>query len=301
MDWFPSWSPDGRQILFDSKRDGSDVDIYVMDADGSNVRPLTDDPADDFCSTWQPMPAGGRSDTWIRPTDGMAMIYVPGGTLQMGSDTGDTNADDDEFPQHAVTLDGFWIDRTEVTNAQYALCVADGDCEEASYADDAGFNGDDYPAAGVSWEAAADYCAWAGARLPTEAEWEYAARGTRGYIFPWGDDFDCSRGNFREGCDGYERTAPVGSFPGGASWCGVLDMAGNVWEWVADWDGDYSSEAQTNPTGPTMGTRKIFRGGSFDFGPSYARTTDRGRHYPDGRSGYGGYVGLRCAGAGPRE
>jgi formylglycine-generating enzyme required for sulfatase activity len=253
-------------------------------------------------------------DTWIRPVDEMVMIYVPGGTFLMGSGTGETDAADDEFPQHPVTLDGFWMDRTEVTNAQYALCVADADCAVPPYAGDAGFNGDNYPVVGVSWDDAADYCAWAGARLPTEAEWEYAARGTRGFIYPWGDDFDCSRGNFDdetemdeyvgpggEGCDGYVRTSPAGSFPTGASWCGALDMAGNVWEWVADWDGNYPSAAQTNPTGPTSGDRKILRGGSFNYGPSYVRTADRSRHHPDGRSARGGYVGFRCVVAAPRE
>jgi formylglycine-generating enzyme required for sulfatase activity len=321
----PAWSPDGTQIVFQSNRDGN-WEIYVMDADGSNQSRLTNDPAGDYWPSWAPsvieklsQPATGAPtdepaifqpsddipigaslhDTWTRPTDEMVMVYVPSGTFQMGSDASDGNANDDEFPQHSVTLDGFWIDRTEVTNAQYSLCVADGNCERAIYVDDANINGTNFPVAGVSWMDAANYCAWAGARLPTEAEWEYAARGTQGSIYPWGNDFDCSRGNFREGCDEYVWTAPVGSFPSGASWCGALDMAGNVWEWAADWDGNYSSEAQTNPTGPAAGTRKIFRSSSFKYGSSHARTTHRGRHYPDGRSGYGGYVGFRCVVAAP--
>jgi TolB protein len=322
----PIWSPDGSQIAFQSDRDGN-FEIYVIDVNGTEqdlggLGRLTNDPAGDYWPSWglpsseipnqlatrtpteEPITiqtfdniptVASLHDIWTRPTDEMVMIYVPGGTFQMGSGTSDSDANDDEFPQHSVTLDGFWIDRTEVTNAQYSLCVADRACQAGPYADDTNFNGDDYPVVGVSWEDAANYCSWAGARLPTEAEWEYTARGTQGYIYPWGDDFDCTHGNFDgEGCDGYVWTAPAGSFPVGASWCGSLDMAGNVWEWVADWDGDYTSEAQKNPTGPTTGNRKILRGGSFNFGSSYARTTDRSRHYPDGREGYGGYVGFRC-------
>jgi TolB protein len=317
----PAWSPGGTKIVFQSNRDGH-WEVYVMDADGSNQRRLTNHPAGAYWPSWGPSPVGAPdpvptaapaeqplaspvlldppamaslNDTWFRPADEAAMVYVPGGTFQMGSDAGDTHANDDEFPKHSVTLDGFWIDRTEVTNAQYALCVASDDCEPMLYAVDATLSGEDYPVAGVSWEDAADYCAWAGARLPTEAEWEYAARGTQGSIYPWGDGFDCARGNFREGCDGYSSTAPVGSFPSGASWCGALDMAGNVWEWVADWAGDYPSEAQTNPAGPPTGVRRIFRGGSFRFGESYVRTADRSRHNPSERGGNGGYIGLRCA------
>jgi formylglycine-generating enzyme required for sulfatase activity len=201
----------------------------------------------------------------------MVMVYVPGGTFQMGSGDGYS----DEQPVHAVTLDAFWIDQTEVTNAQYALCVTDGECVESPL-DNPHYNGDDYPVVGVSWNDAMAYCAWAGAQLPTEAQWEYAARGEQGYVYPWGNDFDCSRGNFDdetvmddyvvsggEGCDGYVGTAPVGSFLTGASWCDALDMAGNVWEWVAGWYGAYPSGAQTNPTGPVEGGRKVLRGGSF--------------------------------------
>jgi formylglycine-generating enzyme required for sulfatase activity len=156
------------------------------------------------------------------------MAFVPGGTFQMGSEEEDALANDDEFPRHSVTLDSFWIDQTEVTNAQYALCVAEGECEESAYADDSRYNGDDYPVVGVSWYDANDYCTWADARLPTEAEWEYAARGEEGYIYPWGNDAPtCEFAQFY-GCP--KDTIPVGSLTDGASWVGAMDMAGNAWE-----------------------------------------------------------------------
>jgi formylglycine-generating enzyme required for sulfatase activity len=232
----------------------------------------------------------------------MVMVYVPGGTFQMGSDESDSDAGSDEFPQHSVTLDPFWIDQTEVTNAQYALCVADGECEESAYADDTDYNGDDYPVVGVSWNDAAGYCAWAGAQLPTEAQWEYAAKGTQGYIYPWGDIFDGTRVSFCDSnCtrewkandyhDGYERTAPVGSFPDGASWCDARDLAGNVWEWTADWYSDYSSRAQTNPTGPAEGEYKVLRGGGWFNKQWDVRASARAYDTPTNRSSD---VGFRC-------
>jgi formylglycine-generating enzyme required for sulfatase activity len=260
-----------------------------------------------------------------RATDDMVMFYVPGGTFLMGSDE---DAVDyavqlcfsiyrhtdgtcerwvkDEQPAHTVTLDGFWIDRTEVTNAQYTLCVADGDCRALVYADDTTYNGDNYPVVGVSWQDAVDYCAWAGARLPTEAEWEYAARGSQGYIYPWGNEFDCSHGNFDEktqldpdvvpggkGCDGYERTAPVGRFETGASWCGAMDMAGNVWEWVNDWfqSDYYGTSPSSNPLGPEAGDFKVTRGGGWNHLSYYARSAYRGRSRLDIREDV---IGFRC-------
>ena len=268
----------------------------------------------------EPTPAAGTTQT--RPTDDMVMVYVPGDTFQMGSDESDSDADSDEFPQHAVTLDGFWIDQTEVTNAQFAaflsnqgnqveggvtwLELEDEDClikrEGSEYRPKSGYA--DHPVIEASWYGADAYCEWAGGRLPTEAEWEYAARGEQGYIYPWGDDFDCSRGNFDdeteldsyvvpggEGCDGYVRTAPVGSFPTGASWCGAWDMAGNAWEWVADWYGDYPPEAQTNPTGPVVGGYKVLRGGSWYYNQGYVRAATRYYDYPDNRLFD---VGFRC-------
>ena len=195
----------------------------------------------------------------------------------------------------AVTLDSFWVDRTEVTNAQYALCVADGACRESRLADNPAYNGDDYPVAGIPWQDAQDYCAWAGGRLPTEAEWEYAARGSEGYTYPWGDEFDCAGGNFWDktsGCDdGFPEPAPVGSFPEGISWCGALDMAGNVWEWVADAYGTYPAEAQVNPTGPASGSEGVLRGGSWGYHQPFVRTAYR---YPVPPTANYLAVGFRC-------
>jgi len=239
----------------------------------------------------------------------MVMVYVPGGTFQMGSDEGDPSAGGDEFPQHSVTLDGFWIDQMEVTNAQYRQCVEAGACRapttcnrgEPTYGEVARA---DHPVVCVDWSGAAAYCAWAGARLPTEAEWEYVARGPQGLVYPWGGEFDGARLNYCDAnCeeswadgavdDGYADTAPVGSYPGGVSWCGALDMAGNVWEWVADWWGKYPSEAQTNPAGPEMGGYKVLRGGGWSDNQEYVRAANRNYYPPDARFDH---VGFRCVG-----
>jgi formylglycine-generating enzyme required for sulfatase activity len=269
-------------------------------------------------------------DTHTRPTDGMVMVSVPAGEFQMGSDTDEVRYARDlckeylgelasatclrqvsfgnEQPAYTVTLDGFWIDRTEVTNGQYRRCVQAGSCDPPvesgsftrdSYYDDSGY--DDYPVIWVRWDQAADYCAWAGGRLPTEAEWEYAARGPEGLMFPWGETFDGTRLNYCDvDCDGvndettddgYPDTAPVGSFPAGVSWCGALDMAGNVREWVADWFGYYFPERQVNPTGPPGGDSRIPRGGSWYDTPDDVRSANRGENSPD----YTRHkVGFRC-------
>ena len=248
-------------------------------------------------------------DTWTRPEDGTVMVYVPGGTFLMGSAEGDPDTDHDEFPQHPVTLDGFWIDQTEVTNAQYALCVPDGECERLGFADNALYNGDDQPVVTITWYDATAYCESVGARLPTEAEWEYAARGEQRSIYVWGNEFDCTRGNFDdtyesefdgyvvpggEGCDGYAITAPVGSFPDGASWCGALDMAGNAWEWVEDWHGTYPATAQVNPIGPAEGENKVVRGGGWDSNHTQVRTAYRLDLFIRPGISYD-FIGFRCA------
>jgi formylglycine-generating enzyme required for sulfatase activity len=224
-------------------------------------------------------------------------IRVPAGTFWMGSNESDLDAYDDERPRHKVYVDAFWVDRTEVTNDQYRRCVEAGTCSVPAIPDDvAAYYTDsvygNYPVAYVNWYQAATYCEWAGGRLPTEAEWEYAARGPEGNLFPWGDEFDRTRLNYcdtscsvdwapdwpdRTVSDGYARAAPVGSYPKGASWRGALDMAGNVWEWVADWYSSdyYASSAASNPQGPASGESKIIRGGGWDFDRQHIRAAVR--------------------------
>jgi formylglycine-generating enzyme required for sulfatase activity len=240
---------------------------------------------------------GCNGDTWSRPADGMVMVYVPAGEFEMGS----TEGGDVEQPVHTVALDGFWIDQTEVSNGQYALCVEAGACEppaerglyirDPHYGDSAY---DDYPVSHVSWYQAMAYCEWAGARLPTEAEWEYAARGSDGHTYPWGSSApDCDKANYggTDGCVG-DVTA-VGSYPAGASWCGAEDMVGNVWEWVADWYGPYPSGRQVNPTGPSSGVARVLRGSPwYVVEPGGLRSVLR--NWEDPISTYD-YWGLRCA------
>ena len=214
-----------------------------------------------------------------RSQDGMSMVYVPAGDFTMGSPLG--AGSDEEAPQHLVTLDGYWIDRTEVTNAQYhAFVGATGHraptlCNPVDMTYDDGDKAD-HPVVCVNWDDAQAYCAWAGGRLPTEAEWEKAARGDDERTYPWGSSLDGSRANYCDAnCelshkdmgndDGYARTAPVGSYPVGASPYGALDMAGNVWEWVSDWYNFfyYAQSPQLNPRGPNMGEDRVLRGGAW--------------------------------------
>jgi formylglycine-generating enzyme required for sulfatase activity len=258
-------------------------------------------------------------DSRIRASDGMETVYVPGGDFLMGSDQEevdyalelclayDTNCSRRYFsveqPQHLVQLSSFWLDRTEVSASQYNGCVDAGTCEEISCEDTGDIDRDDLPAICVNWNQAAAYCEWAGARLPTEAEWEYGARGVDDRRYPWGDDIEGSRLNYCDAnCelpkrndavdDGYSQTAPVGSYPEGASWIGALDMSGNVWEWTVDWFGEYSSERQTDPTGPETGGRKVVRGGSWHTSADHARSALRTYSDPELSSNH---VGFRCA------
>ncbi|MGD1996560.1 MAG: SUMF1/EgtB/PvdO family nonheme iron enzyme [Anaerolineae bacterium] len=246
--------------------------------------------------------APSLGDTQERSSDGAVMVYVPAGEFEMGS----TEGRDDEQPVHTVTLDSFWIDRTEVTNGQYALCVEAGACElptgrPLDYGDS---DYEDYPVTWVNWRRAQAYCEWAGARLPTEAEWEYAARGPEGRQYPWGDEFDATRLNYCDAScgenwaddssdDGYADKAPVASYPDGASWVGTLDMTGNAWEWVADWYGDYPSGQEVNPTGPPSGEYRVVRGGSWRDLRSFVRSTTRARGNPTFVGVY--VIGFRCA------
>ena len=242
-----------------------------------------------------PEPATGIGSTTVSERDGMTLVYVPAGEFLMGSADADTGAASDEMPQHAVTLEAFWIDRTEVTAAQYRACVTSGKCGEPRCA---GAGKGDHPVVCVSWQDAANYCAWAGRRLPAEAEWEKAARGTDGRKYPWGNASpECAKANYRGkegGCVG--GTAAVGSYPAGASPYGALDMAGNVWEWVNDrYDSSYySSSPNSNPQGPAAGTSRGLRGGAWYYGGNYLRVAGRHYHVPTYQH-YG--IGFRCAAA----
>lgn len=221
-----------------------------------------------------------------RQPDNMEMVFIPAGKFIMGSDEGEP----EEGPAHEVNLDAFWMDLTEVTNRMYRLCVEAGSCdppmETGSYTR-ARYHANplfaDFPVIFVDWEMANAYCQWAGARLPTEAEWEKAARGEDALTYPWGADWDVGsrkRLNFADknnpemasdfsADDGYHDTAPVGSYPAGTSPYGIHDLAGNVWEWVADWYDPYYylNSPLHNPLGPEGPTPEIslrvLRGGAW--------------------------------------
>jgi formylglycine-generating enzyme required for sulfatase activity len=235
----------------------------------------------------------GIGSTQVSPIDNMVQVYVPAGSFQMGSDSGNS----DEKPVHTVTLDAFWVDQTEVTNKMYALCVGAGECpppsSTKSYTLDSYYGNaqyDNYPVIYVSWNNAKAYCEWAGRRLPTEAEWEKAARGTDGRIYPWGDAApESTMLNFNVG-----DTTEVGKYPNGASPYGALDMAGNVWEWVNDWYGEsyYSNSPSENPQGPDSGQFRALRGGSWNYYDRLVRAASRDWFAPDD---FNNNFGFRCA------
>ncbi len=242
----------------------------------------------------------GPGATQVSAADGMIQVFVPAGEFLMGSEDG--YAEGDEQPQHTVDLDAYWIDRTEVTNAMYARCVQASVCPapaqnysvtRTQYYDDPAYGG--YPVLHVSWQNARAYCEWAGRRLPTEAEWEKAARGESGLLYPWGQKIDCSRANYTSKdnpCVG--DTTAAGSYANGASPYGALDMAGNVWEWVSDWYQElyYQKSPPSNPTGPADGTTRVVKGGSWYFRDAAVRPSNRDKRDPKGRDIN---LGFRCA------
>lgn len=239
---------------------------------------------------------------------GTEMVLVPGGTFEMGGSVAGA--------AHEVTLDAFYIDRYEVTNALWEACVLEGACLPPTPSEE--LLGSEYyglqefanfPVVGINWQNANAYCRWRGTQLPTEAQWEMAARWSpetdTATIYPWGNDWAPQRANTcDENCplngndevdDGWAQMAPVDAFPEGASAVGALNMAGNVAEWVADWySEDYYEEApETNPTGPTEGEDRVVRGGAWSLSGDQQFDMRLRFHFDPEMAGAG--IGLRCA------
>jgi serine/threonine-protein kinase len=234
----------------------------------------------------------------------MAVRFVPGGPFLMGNPEDASDGLPHEQPQHRVELDPFWLDQTEVSNAQYRRCVEAEACQPPvvnTFFDDESYA--QHPVVYVTWDQATAYCGWLAQEtgwpvaLPSEAQWEKAAawdpqlEGHRRY--PWGEEAptpDLANLNV----SGLGRTAPVDSYPAGASAYGPRNLAGNVWEWVADWyQPDYYSTApSSNPSGPESGSRRVIRGGGYGHGTAQARTAHRDSAGP---TASGNALGFRCA------
>ena len=230
------------------------------------------------------------------------MVWIEGGTFSMGLENGDA----DEKPVHQVTVSGFYMDRTEVTNEQYDACVQAGKCLPAHYDDSSAyvrlkgskwkkgrvgkeFRGPRQPVVAVTWKQAKTYCRWRGGRLPTEAEWEYACRKGQTTENSW--NFD-SYGEYAWYSDNSKnRTHPVGQKK--PNNCGLYDMTGNVWEWCRDWYGEYyyRGSPSQNPPGPDSGNCRVLRGSSWNLSGNRLRCTYRYRHDPDFRNDL---LGFRC-------
>ncbi len=226
--------------------------------------------------------------------DDRIMVLIPPGFFQMGSDNGDP----DEAPQHPVFLSGFYIDQSEVTNASYSRFL-----KATGYSkpfvpvfddDPAKLLHPEQTAVGMTWDSAAGYCLWAGKRLPTEAEWEKAARGETRRVWPWGDTFSDQSANIKGEFDGYIYTAPPGQFESGRSPYGIYDMAGNGAEWVEDWYDEqaYASAPVQNPKGPEVGKHRVVRGGSWAESAVNVRTAKR---FAARQGRADSIIGFRCA------
>lgn len=270
-------------------------------------------------ATQVPTATPAMGDTRVSEADGMVQVYVPAGKFLMGTSDEqmelmiaqhpdwkrglimhdlDGNEIIIEQPQNSVSLDAFWMDQTEVTNAMFAQCVEAGECDkpyrEGSYTRDIYYGNseyNDYPVVWVGWIQARSYCEWVGRRLPTEAEWEKAARGTDERRYPWGEELSCDLANYGSSCVG--DTSPVGSYPAGASPYGALDMAGNAFEWVNSLFANYPYEAGASRENTTDTENwRILRGGSWNTDGRAIRTAHRGASDPSMARPDGGF---RCA------
>ncbi len=242
-----------------------------------------------------PIDTGPAVGDTMLGADGQTLVGVPAGSFMMGNEDGYPN----EEPVHQVTLSGFWIARCQVTNSQFAeflnvaepadvtdwLEIADPNCG-IEFGDGVYSPGDlldDHPAVCVTWNGARAYCDHFGYILPTEAQWEYAAAGPDARLYPWGDDWVAANCCNRDNVGPSGRTVEVDAIPAGASWCGALNMAGNVWEWCADWYGEtyYAESPAVDPTGPNEGFVRILRGGSCLYGWFDCRNPTRNSRRPE--------------------
>jgi len=233
------------------------------------------------------------SDAGVRPAPNFGaggeptLIAIPAGGFEMGCNKNiRSTCEDDEGPAHIVRLPAFELTRTEITAGQYNACVLDGACRSPPSFD---MTRASYPVTARTFQDARDYCSWARMRLPTEAEWEFAARGVASYEWPWGHTPtpDCDRAVMM-GCGGI---GPVATLPAGASPEGVMDLAGNVAEWVNDWWQPYTTE-RDDPRGPVYGTQRVIRGGHASSPAADIRSARRNKAAPEQQSTS---VGFRCA------
>lgn len=274
---------------------------------------FTTAPSSEPTATPVPTPGQVRTDTY-----GIEQVWVPSGSFLMGTDEESINKLRElnpsayvtgefpsEQPQHTVRITkGYWIDKFEVTNKAFRAFVNDGGYENQSFWSTDGWdwlskqsvnqlpvlclgNLPEHPIVFVTWYEAEAYARWRGGRLPTEAEWEYAARGPESFVYPWENEFDSSLCNVV--CS--KETKPVGSYPKGASWVGACDMVGNVMEWVQDWLADYSADAVDDPAGPAAGKIKVEKGGWWGSNMFVARSAYR--HFEDPPDYGDSHIGFR--------
>lgn len=228
------------------------------------------------------------------PAPGQAaseMVSIPGGAFTRG----DQNGEPDEYPEKQVTMSAFSIDRTEVTNAAYKKCVEAKACDATQYLDDRELGRDENPVVGITWEDARSFCNWVGKRLPTEAEWEYAARGSDLRKWPWQGAFKGDAANIAGSEGGGSSTEAVTSRREGASPFGVLNLAGNAAEWVADYyDPTFyrTSKDDKDPKGPDAGRERVVRGGSYRSSLHQVRVSARRGKLPTETDNT---IGVRCA------
>ena len=279
--------------------------------DGVAVAPVPSPPREEQKPWEEPGTEVGQE---ITGPDGGPLVWVAAGSFRMGStdEVVDQTLEQmdskltpeqkkcfhaprwmlaDELPARTVEMDGFWLGKYEVTNRQYwEFCQQTGRAFPSE-----SDQGDDHPVTQVDWEDARAYCEHYGLSLPTEAQWEYAARGPGNRMYPWGDDWDPQKLCWGENKGPNGASSPVGSFPDGASWCGALDMSGNAYEWCADWYqyDYYAGGPSSNPPGPGSGVKRVLRGGSWPARAEESfRCPDRNFNDVDYRSAG---VGFRCA------